>query len=135
MDLYHSINIAASGMKAQGTRLRIVAENLANADSIGDNPNQAPFRRQLTIFADEHDKAMDANRVIVKKITEDPSEFRREYQPNHPAADAQGFVRLPNVHTLIELMDMREASRSYEANVNVMENSRAMLTRTIDMLR
>jgi len=134
-DLYTSLGVSASGMKAQSLRMRVIAENIANADSTGDSPNALPYRRQVVTFADELDKASGARKVEVSKITKDPSQFVRKYMPGHPNADADGYVLYPNVNTLVETMDMREAQRSYEANLNVIEVSRMMMSRSIDLLR
>ena len=135
MELLNAMNIAASGMRAQSTRLRVVSENLANADtSIGaDGVN--PYRRHLVNFKSELDRATGAQLVNVGEISLDRSDFRMDYNPTHPNADPDGYVRMPNVNTLVEVMDMREAQRSYDANVTMIENSRSMLQRTVDMLR
>ncbi|ACI97645.1 MULTISPECIES: flagellar basal body rod protein FlgC [Rhodospirillales] len=133
--LASSFGIAASGMKAQATRLRVVAENMANASSTGETPGADPYRRKTIVFDSVLDRALRADTVRVKTIGRDSSDFRLSYEPGHPAADAKGYVKLPNVNTLVEMMDMREAGRSYEANLNVLQQARGMLGRTIDMLR
>jgi flagellar basal-body rod protein FlgC len=130
-----SMSIAASGLKAQGTRLRVIAENLANASSTSDVPGGDPYRRKTVSFAAEFDRAVGIEAVKVKRIGADPAPFRQIYEPSHPAADASGHVKLPNVNILIELADMREAQRSYEADLQMIEQSRAMLLRTIELLR
>jgi len=135
MDLSTALQISAAGMKAQGTRLRVIAENLANAQSIGEGPGDVPYRRQVVTFQDVFDREIGGTRVEVSGVADDPSTFPRRYEPSHPAADAEGYVTYPNVNTLIEMMDMREAQRSYEANLRVIETARGMLTRTIDLLR
>ena len=135
MDLIKSMMVAASGLKAQSGRMRIIAENVANADSTGRTPDDDPYRRQMPTFESELDRAKGVRTVRMNEITPDMSDFDTRYEPGHPAADADGYVKTPNVNTLIELMDMREAQRSFEANMNVMESSRAMLMRTIDLLR
>ena len=135
MDLSSAMTIAASGMRAQSTRLRVVAENLANAESTAAAPGGDPYRRKTVTFAAELDKAIGAEEVKVNKVGTDASPFREIYEPSHPAADANGHVKLPNVNMLIELADMREAQRSYEANLQMIEQSRSMLMRTIDLLR
>lgn len=135
MDLVNSLHIAASGMKAQSDRLRIVAENIANVDSAGESPNDTPYRRKTISFKNELDREMGVNRVEVSKYGVDPSDYIRKYDPAHPAADREGYVNMPNVNPLIELVDMREARRGYEANVNVIEVSKGMLSQTINMLR
>ncbi|MBA4802351.1 MAG: flagellar basal body rod protein FlgC [Euryhalocaulis sp.] len=134
-DIANIMSIAASGMKAQSSRMRIIAENVANADSTGRTPDDDPYRRQMPTFESELDRAKGVRTVRMSEITPDMSDFDMRYEPGHPAADADGYVKTPNVNTLIELMDMREAQRSFEANMNVMESSRAMLMRTIDLLR
>jgi flagellar basal-body rod protein FlgC len=135
MQLSDSLAIASSGMKAQGDRLRIVAENIANADSTGKTPNEEPYRRKVVIFQNALDKELGVSTVKVAKRTNDMSEFRKKYDPTHPAADAQGYVLYPNVNSIVEMMDMREARRGYEANLNVIEVSKSMLSRTLDLLR
>lgn len=135
MDLTTALQISASGMKAQGTRLRVIAENLANAQSIGEGPGDTPYRRQVVTFRDVFDRELGATKVEIGDVGLDPSTFPRRFEPSHPAADAEGYVTYPNVNSLIEMMDMREAQRSYEANMSVIESARSMLTRTIDLLR
>jgi flagellar basal-body rod protein FlgC len=135
MDLVNSLYIAASGMKAQSDRLRIVAENIANVDSAGESPNDTPYRRKTISFKNELDREIGVSKVEVSKYGVDPSNFIRKYDPSHPAADQEGYVNMPNVNPLIELVDMREARRGYEANVNVIEVSKGMLSQTINMLR
>ncbi len=135
MDLSTAVAISASGMDAQTTRLRVIAENLANEDTTGDTPGATPYRRKTVSFAEQVDRGTGAETVAVKKIGTDPSPFQKRYDPSHPAADAQGYVQTPNVNSFVEVMDMREAQRSYSANLNVMEATQSMLTRTIDMLK
>lgn len=135
MALSDSLAIAASGMKAQGDRLRVVAENIANADATGKSPAEAPYRRKLVIFKNVLDKEMGVNTVRVSDRTYDKSEFRKKYDPTHPAADEKGYVLYPNMNTIIEMVDMREARRGYEANMNVVEVSKSMLSRTLDLIR
>ncbi len=128
-------DIAVSGMKAQSERLRIISENMANADSIGIRPGEDPYRRQVVTFKDYVDKETGANMVKVSKVVKDESPFQKKYEPNHPAADAQGYVSLPNVNPLIEMMDMKEAQRSYDANLAVMQTSREMNSKILDVLK
>lgn len=135
MQISDSLAIAASGMKAQGDRLRVVSENIANADSTAKTPEGEPYRRKLVIFQNTLDKELGINTVKVSTRTHDMSEFRKKYDPTHPAADTQGYVLYPNVNSIVEMMDMREARRGYEANLNVVEVSKSMLSRTIDLLR
>ena len=135
MDLVKSIKISAAGMQAQGTRLRVISENIANSDSLAERPGEQPYQRKLVTFKNVLDRQLDANRVKIDKFLPDRSEFPKKYEPSHPAADAAGYVDLPNVKPLVEMMDMREAQRSYEANLSVIEVSKRMLMRTIDLLR
>ncbi|MFN3460931.1 MAG: flagellar basal body rod protein FlgC [Oceanibaculum sp.] len=135
MEFFDSMFISASGMRAQGQRLRVIAENIANAESVGETPGRDPYRRKVIAFKNYLDRDLKADVVKVSKVGTDPSEFRRRYEPGHPAADAQGYVSYPNVNSLVEMTDMREAQRSYEANLKVIETSRAMLARAIDILR
>lgn len=135
MDLNRAMGISAAGMKVQGTRLKVIAENLANANSTGETPQDLPYRRKTVTFRNMLDREMGAETVRVSKIGVDPSDFQRRYDPAHPSADTEGYVLYPNVNSVIEAVDMREAQRSYEANLNVIETSRTMLTRTIDLLR
>ncbi len=125
--------IAASALRAQQGRMRIIAENLANADSTSKTPGGDPYRRQAPVF--EPAKVAGAKGVRMSKVEPDQTEFRQEYDPGHPSADAKGYVKLPNVNTLVEAMDMREAQRAYEANLNVIETARAMQMRTLDLLK
>jgi len=122
-------------MRTQGTRLRVIAENVANADSLPTAPGEQPYRRKTVTFKSALDRATGVELVEVDRIGTDASAFQRRYQPGHPAADAGGYVLTPNVSTLIEMSDMREAERSYEANLNVIKSSKAMLNETIDILR
>ena len=133
--LVNSLHIAASGMKAQSDRLRIVSQNIANVDSLGEFPGDQPYRRKILSFKNELDREMGVDKVKVHKYGYDDSKFKLEYNPTHPAADEKGYVQLPNVNTMIEMMDMREARRSYEANMNVIEVSKGMLLQTINMLK
>ncbi|MTJ82629.1 MAG: flagellar basal body rod protein FlgC [Telmatospirillum sp.] len=134
-DLNKASLIATSGMKAQSERMRVVSENLANADSLPTSPDDTPYRRKIISFRNILDKTSGADMVKVKKVDVDRSEFQKKYDPKHPAADSSGYVLAPNVNPLIELMDMREAQRSYEANLNVVSVSKSMLSKTIDMLK
>ena len=135
MDLTKTLQISASAMRAQGMRLRVVAENIANANSTGETPNDPPYRRQVVTFRNAFDREVGADTVRIGSVRPDPSEFVRRYEPGHPSADESGYVQYPNVNTLIEMMDMREAQRSYEANLSIIETSRTMLVRTIELLR
>lgn len=135
MDFVKALKISAAGMRAQGMRLRVLAENIANADSVPDAPGSQPYRRKLVSFENALDRATGINLVRVKRVLEDQSEFGKRYEPNHPAADATGYVQMPNVKPLLEMMDFREAQRSYEANMSVLRASRGMLQRTVELLR
>lgn len=135
MDLVKSLFISASGLKAQNGRIRVIAENIANADSTGKTPQEDPYRRKVPTFKNQFDRELQAETVALGRIEEDRSQFPTRYEPGHPAADANGNVRMPNVNSLVESVDMREAQRSYEANLNVIEATRRMLQRTIDILR
>ncbi|MEJ8475426.1 flagellar basal body rod protein FlgC [Roseibium algae] len=135
MDLIKSLFVSASGLKAQNGRMRIIAENVANADSTGRTPQDDPYRRKVPSFTSHFDKAVGAEVVELGRVSEDTSPFNTIYEPGHPAADEEGYVQTPNVNTLIETVDMREAQRSYEANLNVIEATRRMVQKTIDILR
>ena len=124
-----------AGTKGLAERMRVVSENLANADSLPASPDATPYRRKTISFRNVLDKTAGADMVKVKKIDVDRSEFQKKYDPKHPAADSSGYVLAPNVNPLIELMDMREAQRSYEANLNVVSVSKSMLSKTVDMLK
>ena len=135
MDLDSALKIAAAGMRAQGTRIRVISENLANANSTGETPDDLPYRRQTISVRNVFDREIGASRVEVAEIGTDPGSFQRRYQPGHPSADAEGYVLYPNVNSLVEMVDMREAQRSYEANLNALTSARSMITRTIELLR
>jgi flagellar basal-body rod protein FlgC len=135
MELDKALGIAARGMDAQTTRLRVIAENLANQDTTGSTPGADPYRRKTITFEDTLDRQLDAQVVQVQRIGADPREFPLRYDPSNPAANANGYVKLPNVNSIVEVMDMREAERSYSANLSVMQATRSMLTRTIDLLK
>ncbi|HWM82911.1 MAG TPA: flagellar basal body rod protein FlgC [Pseudolabrys sp.] len=135
MDFLKSMSIAASGLRAQASRMRIISENLANADSTPQRPGADPYRRKVLTFRSEMDRTLGAQVVAVGRTRTDQSDFRIKYEPGHPSADASGNVRYPNVNPLIEVADMREAQRSYEANVNVIGATRRMIQRTIDILK
>lgn len=134
-DLLVSSRVSTSGMKAQATRLRVVSENIANADSVGTTPGEAPYRRKTVSFKSELNRTTGAEEVKVNKIANDRSDFEKRYDPTHPAAGADGYVKLPNINPLVEMMDMREAQRGYEANLNAMQISRQMISKTVDMLK
>ena len=135
MDISKALDISSAGMEAQSSRLRVIAENLANQDTTGSAPGADPYRRKTVTFAETLDPSIGTPRVEVKKIGHDMSDFALKYDPSHPGANAQGYVKMPNVNSFVELMDMREAERSYSANLNVMQATRSMLTRAIDLLK
>lgn len=134
-DLLKTLRISSAAMKAQGTRLRVIAENIANANSLAQTPGGDPYRRKIVTFKNVLDRSIGVRTVVVDKIKTDKSEFEKQYDPNHPAADADGYILKPNVNTLIEMMDMKEAQRSYEANLSVIKSSKSMLQGTIDILK
>jgi len=135
MDLEKSLILSAAGMKAQGQRLRVISENLANAESTATVADGNPYRRKVVTFQNVLDRELDMKLVGVDRVREDKTDFPLKYDPAHPGANKDGYVKMPNVNSLIELMDMREAQRSYEANLNMIEVSKSMLTRTLDLLR
>lgn len=135
MNLDRALAVSAAGMNTQSSRLRVVAENLANRDSTGLSPDADPYRRRTITFTQQLDRRAGVHVPVARRVGTDPSEFPQRHDPSHPAADASGYVRLPNVTSLIELSDMREAQRSYNANLAVMETTRTMLMRAIEALR
>jgi flagellar basal-body rod protein FlgC len=135
MDLEKSLILSAAGMKAQGQRLRVISENLANAESAATVADGNPYRRKVVTFQNVLDRKLEMKLVGVDRVREDKTDFPLKYDPAHPGANKDGYVKMPNVNSLIELMDMREAQRSYEANLNMIEVSKSMLTRTLDLLR
>ena len=135
MDLIDTIHISSSGLKVQQDRLKVVSQNIANAESVGTRGGQAPYRRKTITFKNALDKETGAQMVRTNKVSVDKSEFMKKYEPSNPQADAQGYVLYPNVNPISEMMDMREARRSYEANLNVIESSKSMLTQTISLLK
>ena len=134
-DFLSSLKIAATGLHAQDARMRVIAENLANADSAGRTPDEDPYRRKIPSFRAVMDREVGGTTVEIGRIAYDQSDFTSRFEPGHPAADASGYVRYPNVNTLIETMDMRQAQRTYEANLNVVTVTRQMLGSTLDILR
>ena len=135
MELIKSMMVSASGLKVQGERMRIIAENLANADSVGRSPEEDPYRRKVVTFKNELDRATGVETVCVDRVIDDKSDYGKKYEPGHPAADAQGYIRTPNVKSLIEISDMREAQRTYEANIKAIEAAKKMIMDTVDLLR
>ena len=135
MDFLKSMAIAASGLKAQSGRMRVIAENIANADSTAQRLGADPYRRKIPTFRSEVNRSLEAQTIAMGKVRTDQTDFRTKYEPGHPAADANGYVKYPNVNSLVEMTDMREAQRSYEANLNVIGATRRMIQRTIDLLK
>ncbi|MFR7963127.1 MAG: flagellar basal body rod protein FlgC [Alphaproteobacteria bacterium] len=130
-----SADIAVSGMKAQAERLRVISENMANADSVGIRPGEDPYRRQVVTFKNYVDETTGAQLVKVDKVLPDRSPFQMKYMPDHPAANAEGYVAMPNVNPLVEMMDMKEAQRSYDANMSMMQTARDMNSKILDVLK
>lgn len=135
MDLKTSVQVSASGLRAQALRMRVIAENLANADSLATTPGGAPYRRRVVTFQSALDGKDGEGAVKVDGIVGDKSNFQRVYQPGNPAADTAGYVLKPNVNGLVEAADMKTAQRSYEANLNAIEAARSLTMRTIDLLK
>ena len=135
MDIDKALAVSARGMDVQTARLRTIAENLANQDTTGSTPGATPYRRKVITFENRMDQAVGTETVRVKSIAPDRGELPEKFDPSHPAADARGYVRTPNVNSFVEVMDMREAQRGYSANLNVLEVTRSMLSRTIELLK
>src|SRR5580692_5590458 len=135
MDFIKSLAIASSGLRAQIGRMRIISENIANSDSVSQTPGGDPYRRRIVTFSSELDRSLGAQVVKIGPVQTDSSDFLVRHEPGNPAADAAGDVKYPNVNTLIEMTDLRDAQRSYEANLNVITATRKMLQRTIDMIK
>lgn len=135
-DLMTAMKISSAGMRVQGTRVRVITENIANADTTGETPGSDPYRRQTISFKNVMDREAGTKMVEVNKIGVDKKDdFILKFMPDHPAADERGYVKTPNIQTLVEMMDVREAQRSYEANLGMIEQSRTMIMRTVDLLR
>ena len=134
-DFLRSMTIATSGLRAQAGRMRVISENIANADSTAPSAGGDPYRRKVPTFSSELDRTLDANVVKLGRVMPDTSDFRVKHEPGNPAADAEGNVKYPNVNPLIEMTDMRDAQRSYEANLNVIHATRTMIQRTLDILK
>ena len=135
MDFTASMAIAASGMRAQTDRMRTISENIANANSTAQTSGGDPYRRKIATVNSQFDRDLGATMAAPGKPLPDMSEFRKQYDPNNPGADKTGYVKMPNVNSLVEIMDMREAQRSYEADLTVMDATKQMLARTVDLLR
>jgi flagellar basal-body rod protein FlgC len=134
-DFARSMGIATSGLRAQAGRMRVISENIANADSTAPTAGGDPYRRKVPSFTSELDRALDARVVGIGKVRPDASAFRIKHEPGNPAADASGNVKYPNVNPLIEMTDMRDAQRSYEANLNVISATRRMLALTLNIIK
>ncbi len=134
-DFMNSLKIAATGLHAQSARMRIIAENMANASSAAKEPGADPYRRRVPTFEAVYNRELAAHKVEIGRVQYDMSEFQSRYEPGHPAADERGYVLYPNVNSLIETMDMREAQRTYEANLNIVTVTRQMLGGTLDILK
>ncbi|HEY0329239.1 MAG TPA: flagellar basal body rod protein FlgC [Rhodopseudomonas sp.] len=135
MDFSRSMGIATSGLRAQAGRMRVISENIANAESTAQTPGGDPYRRKVPTFTSALDRALDAKVVSLGRVKPDNSSFRIKYEPGNPAADAAGNVKYPNVNPLVEMTDMRDAQRSYEANLNIISATRRMIQRTLDILK
>ena len=135
MDFLKSMQIAATGLRAQAGRMRVISENIANADSTAQSAGGDPYRRKIPTFSSELDRTLDARLVSLGKVKPDQSAFRVKYEPSNPAADTAGNVKYPNVNPVVEMTDMREAQRSYEANLNIISATRRMIQRTLDILK
>ena len=135
MEFLKAMDIATSGMRAQSGRIRVISENIANAESTAQTPGGDPYRRKVPTFSSALDRTLDAKVVALGKIRPDQTAFRIKYEPGNPAADAAGNVKYPNVNPLIEMTDMRDAQRSYEANLNIISATRRMIPRTLDILK
>lgn len=134
-DFARSMGIATSGLRAQAGRMRVISENIANANSTAQTPGGDPYRRKVPTFSSALDRTLDAQVVTLGRIRPDPTAFRVKHDPGNPAADASGDVRLPNVNSMVEMTDMRDAQRSYEANLNIISATRRMIQRTLDILK
>ncbi len=134
-DLYSALSAASTGLRAQTTRIRLAAENVANANSTADVPGGDPYQRRMPVFKAMVDRETGALGVEVTRTVDDKSDFPIKYDPTHPGANAEGYVKMPNVQTLIEMADIREAQRTYEANLSIVEGSRAMINRALDLIK
>lgn len=135
VDFKQILQVSASGMNAQSVRLRTIAENIANSESTATSPGGEPYRRKLVTFKNEFDKAMGVDEVKIDKVSTDNSQLEKRYDPQNPGADKDGYVLMPNVNPLIEMMDMRQAQRSYEANLSVISVTNTMASNTVNLLK
>ena len=134
-NLQKAIEVASHATKLQSERLKVAAENMANEHSTSIQPGGAPYRRKIVFAKNNYNKRLRTNIVKVRKVDVDKSPFILKYEPNHPAADLNGYVKYPNIHTEIEKADAGEAQRSYEANLSIMEMSKSMIQKTIEAIR
>ena len=134
MDLSKIMRLSAAGLKVQNERMRVIAENVANANTLPEKPGEQPYRRKVITFKNELDRETGAKTVAVDRVREDRSDFGRRYDPGHPAADKEGYVQTPNVKSMVEMMDMRRAQRSYEANLSVIRTSRTIVQNLLGVL-
>jgi flagellar basal-body rod protein FlgC len=134
-DFDRSMGIATSGLRAQAGRIKVISENIANADSTATTAGADPYRRKVPTFSSVLDRSVDAKVVALGKVAPDQSAFRLKYEPSNPAADQTGYVKYPNVNSMVEMTDMRDAQRSYEANLNIIGATRRMIQRTLDILK
>lgn len=135
MDMMSAMTVSAYGMKAQGSRIRVIAENVAHSGTTAHTPEENPYQRRIVTFKNYMDKDSGLSLVGTNKLSVDQSPFKLKFMPEHPAADEKGYVKMPNVNTLIEMTDLKEAQRSYEANLGVIELSKSMLNGTIELLK
>ena len=135
MDFLRTIMIAASGLRAQSGRMRVISENIANADSTSRVPGGDPYQRQIPSFKSKFNRELEAQTIEMARVLPDKSDFRTRYEPGHPAADPNGYVKLPNVNSLVEVTDLQQAQRTYQANLNVVSATRAMVSKTLEILR
>ncbi len=135
MDLEKAMMASASGLRAQSIRMRVISENIANQNSVASEPGADPYRRKIVTFKTELDRATGVETVKADGVDMDQKEFGKKYDPGNPAADAAGYIKTSNVNGMIELMDMRQAQRTYQSNLNALEASRRMATMTLDLLR
>jgi flagellar basal-body rod protein FlgC len=134
-DFARSMGIATSGLRAQAGRMRVISENIANADSTSATAGGDPYRRKVPTFSSQLDRSLEANVIALGRVVPDPTAFRIKHDPSNPAADANGDVKYPNVNSLVEMTDLRDAQRSYEANLNIIHATRTMIQRTLDILK